>query len=198
MSQQDFTFFLEAAFRSLRSIAKPKCALYICHASSWQREFQNALEAAGFEVRCQIIWAKNTFAWGFGRYKYQHEPLFYGHIAGQTDPWYGDKSQCTVWAVPKPAANRIHPTSKPVELIELALCNSSKPGDVVGDLFAGSGSTLVACERLGRSARLMEIDPKYADCIVQRWQDYSGNKALLENGGSFEEMGRQRRREGGV
>jgi DNA modification methylase len=100
---------------------------------------------AGFEIRCQIIWAKNTFAWGFGRYKFQHEPIFYCHVRGQKDPWYGDKSQSTLWAQNKPAANRLHPTMKPVELIERALANSSKAGDVVVDLFGGSGSTLIGC-----------------------------------------------------
>ncbi len=161
----EFQKFLLNVCHHYRQIAKPGASLYMCHASSWQREFQNALEQAGFQIRCQIIWAKNTFAWGFGRYKFQHEPLFYAHVAGQKDPWYGDKSQSTLWPENKPAANRIHPTAKPVELIERALINSSKRGDLVVDLFGGSGSTLIACERRGRKARLMEIDPKYADCI---------------------------------
>ena len=87
-------------------------------------------------------------------------------MAGQKDPWYGDKSQSTLWEEKKPAANRMHPTTKPVELIERALLNSSKCGDIVVDLFGGSGSTLIACERADRKARLMEIDPKYADVIV--------------------------------
>ena len=102
MSEADFKQFLEAAFRSCRSAVKAGGSLYVCHASSVQREFQNALEAAGFEVRCQIIWAKNTFAWGFGRYKFQHEPIFYAYVAGQSDPWYGDKTQSTVWQENKP------------------------------------------------------------------------------------------------
>jgi DNA modification methylase len=175
---------------------KPGASLYVCHSSSWQREFQNALEAAGFEVRCQIIWAKNTFAWGFGRYKFQHEPLFYCHVAGQKDPWYGDKSQSTLWEEKKPAANRIHPTAKPVELIERALLNSSNAGDVVADLFGGSGSTLIACERQKRKARLMEIDPKYADVIVRRFQDYTGKQAILEGDGrTFDEIAQERRKE---
>src|SRR6202171_2924598 len=157
MFDADFKQFLEAAFRSCRSVVKPGASMYICHSSSWQREFQNALEAAGFEVRCQIIWAKNTFAWGFGRYKFRHEPVFYAHVAGQTDAWYGDKSQSTLWEENKPAANRIHPTMKPVELINRALLNSSKAGDLIFDLFAGSASTMIACEKTGRSARLTEI-----------------------------------------
>jgi DNA modification methylase len=193
MSDGDFKQFMECAFRSYRSAVKPGASMYLCHSSSWQREFQNALEVAGFEVRCQIIWAKNTFAWGFGRYKFQHEPMFYCHVAGEKDPWYGDKTQSTLWQEKKPAANRIHPTTKPVELVERALLNSSKAGDVVADLFGGSGSTLIGCERRGRHARLMEIDPKYADCIVRRYQEYTGKRAVLDGDGrSFEEIKAER------
>ena len=97
--------------------------------------------------------------WGFGRYKFQHQPIFYAHVADQKDPWYGDKSQSTLWEEKKPAANRIHPTAKPVELVERALLNSSKAGDIVVDLFGGSGSTLIGRERRERKARLMEIAP---------------------------------------
>jgi len=96
MTSKQFKAFLEAAFRSYRRVIKPSGSLYICHSSSSQREFQDAMEAAGIEVRCQIIWAKNTFAWEFGRYKFQHEQIFYGHVAGEKDPWYGDKSQSTL------------------------------------------------------------------------------------------------------
>jgi DNA modification methylase len=196
MSDADFKRFLEAAFRSCRAAVKPGASIYVCHSSSWQREFQNALEAAGFEVRCQIIWAKNTFAWGFGRYKFQHEPLFYAHVADQKDPWYGDKSQSTLWHENKPAANRIHPTAKPVELIERALVNSSKAGDIVADLFGGSGSTLIGCERRNRRARLMELDPKYADCIVRRFQEYTGKLAVIEGDGrTFNEIASERLKE---
>jgi DNA modification methylase len=196
MSDAEFKQFLKDAFRSCRAVVKPGASLYVCHSSSWQREFQNALEAAGFEIRCQIIWAKNTFAWGFGRYKFQHEPVFYTHVAGQKDPWYGDKSQSTLWEEKKPAANRVHPTAKPVELVERALLNSSKAGDIVADLFGGSGSTLIACQRRNRKARLMEIDPKYADCIVRRYQEYTGNQGVLEvDRRSFNEVAQVRRKE---
>jgi DNA modification methylase len=193
MTDEQFNRFLEAAFRSCRNVVKPGASLYICHSSSWQREFQNALEGAGFEVRCQIIWAKNTFAWGFGRYKFKHEPIFYAHVAGEKDSWYGDKSQSTLWEENKPAANRLHPTMKPVQLVERALLNSSKTGDVVADLFAGSGSTLIACERRNRKARLMELDPRYADVICRRFQEYSGKRATLDGDGrTFEEIARER------
>jgi DNA modification methylase len=172
---------------------KTGASVYICHSSSYQREFQNALEDAGFEVRCQIIWSKNTFAWGFGRYKFQHEPIFYGHVAGQKDPWYGDKSQSTLWQEKKPAANRLHPTMKPVELIERALVNSSKSGDLIFDPFGGSGSTMIACEKLGRKSALIELDPKYADVIVQRWEEFTGKQAILDGDGrTFSEINSER------
>jgi DNA modification methylase len=193
MSDADFKQFLESAFHSYRNVVKPGASLYVCHASSVQREFQNALEAAGFEMRCQIIWAKNTFAWGHGRYKFQHEPIFYCHVARQSDAWYGDKSQSTLWQEKKPAANRLHPTMKPIELIERALVNSSKGGDCVLDLFGGSGSTLIACERRNRESRLMELDPKYTDVIVKRWQDYTGERAVLSGSDrSFDEVAAER------
>jgi DNA modification methylase len=188
MTPEQYKQFLADTFRGYRMAVQPEASLYVCHPSSGQREFQNALEAIGFQVRNQIIWAKNTFAWGFGRYKFQHEPIFYCHVAGQSDRWYGDKSQSTVWTENKPAANRLHPTMKPVELIERAIKNSSQAGDVVVDLFGGSGSTLIACERRSRQARLMEVDPRYADVIVRRWQEYSGQPAILQDGGrTFEE-----------
>jgi len=185
---EQFQEFLASVFSSYQWALKPEASLYVCHPSSWQREFQEALESSDFEVRCQIIWAKNTFAWGFGRYKFQHEPFFYCHRKGQSDPWYGDKSQSTLWQEKKPAANRLHPTMKPVELIERALVNSSKAGDLVVDLFGGSGSTLIACEKMGRSSRLMELDPKYCDVIVKRWQDFTGKTAHLEDGRKFAEL----------
>jgi DNA modification methylase len=192
MTAEQFRHFLGNAFASYRAVVKPEASLYVCHPSSWQREFQDALEAAKFEVRCQIVWAKNTFAWGFGRYKFQHEPIFYCHVAGQSDAWYGDKTQSTLWQENKPAANRLHPTMKPVELVERALHNSSRKGNVVLDLFGGAGSTLIGCERTGRSACLMEIDPKYCDVIIRRWQEYTGKAARHETGKKFDEMREER------
>jgi DNA modification methylase len=188
MTPEQFQQFLISVFSSYVLAVKPGGSMYVCHPSSWQREFQGALELSDFEVRCQIIWAKNTFAWGFGRYKFQHEPIFYCHRKGQSDPWYGDKSQSTLWQEKKPAANRLHPTMKPVELIERALVNSSKAGDLVLDLFGGSGSTMIACEKMARSSRLLELDPKYCDVIVKRWQDFTGKIAHLEDGRTFAEL----------
>jgi DNA modification methylase len=196
MTDEQFCTFLSTAFGNYRRIMKAGASLYVCHPSSWQREFQNALEVAGFEVRCQIIWAKNTFAWGFGRYKFRHEPIFYAHVTGQSDAWYGDKSQSTLWEENKPAANRLHPTMKPVELIERALLNSSKAGDIVVDLFGGSGSTMIACERRGRKARLMELDPRYADVICRRYQEYMGKPAVLDGDRrTFDKVAQERHKE---
>ena len=147
-------------------------------------------------MRCQIIWAKNTFGWGFGRYKFQHEPIFYCHVAGQSDEWYGDKSQSTLWQEKKPTANRLHPTMKPIELIERAIVNSSKAGDIVLDLFGGSGSTLIACEKLRRSARLLELDPRYTDVICQRYREFTGEQAVLGGDGrTFEAIAAERQKE---
>lgn len=196
MTTEEFIAFLEGTFASYRMLIKPGASMYVCHPSSFQREFQDALESAGFAVRAQIIWAKNTFAWGFGRYKFQHEPIFYCHVQGESDAWYGDKTQSTLWQEKKPAANRLHPTMKPVELIERALRNSSKAGDRVVDLFGGSGSTMIACEKTGRESSLMELDPKYADVIVKRWQDFTGRQAVHEETGlSFEAQAAERGRD---
>jgi DNA modification methylase len=187
MTPEQFLQFLKDAFVSYRLASKAGASIYVCHPSLYQREFQEALEHAGFSVRCQIIWAKNTFAWGFGRYKFQHEPIFYCHVSGESDAWYGDKSQSTLWQEKKPAANRLHPTMKPVELIERALVNSSKKGDVVLDLFGGSGSTLIAAERIGRKARLLELDPRYCDVICRRYAEFTGREVVhAETGQPFE------------
>lgn len=179
MSDEDFIDFLNDTFASYRMASKDGVSLYVCHPMFFQREFQNAIEKAGFKVRCQIIWAKNTFAWGFGRYKWQHEPIFYGYVEGESDPWYGDKSQSTLWQENKPSANRLHPTMKPVELVLRAITNSSKSGDVILDLFGGSGTTMIAAEKTNRNAYLMELDPAYCDVIVERWENFTGKKASV-------------------
>jgi DNA modification methylase len=187
MTPAEFVSFLEMVFAAYQWSLKRGGSLYVCHPSSYQREFQTALEKAGFTVRTQIIWAKNTFAWGHARYKFQHEPIFYAYVSGETDPWYGDKKQSTLWHERKPAANRLHPTMKPVELVLRALKNSSKSGDLVLDLFGGSGTTLIAGEKLNRRVFSMELDPGYCDVIVKRWEDFMGLKAMLLTNSKVEE-----------
>ena len=178
MSDEEYIAFMDAFFARYRQSIQPTASLYVCHASAWQMETEAALNRAGFEVRNPIIWAKNCGAFGFARYKFQHEPIFYAHVAGESDAWYGDKCQTTVWQEKKPAANRLHPTMKPVEIVQRALVNSSQCGDLILDLFMGSGTTLIAAQTLGRRCYGMEIDPVYADVVIQRFESFTGQKAI--------------------
>ncbi len=159
-----------------------KGAAYVCMSSSELHTLYNAFIAAGGKWSTFIIWAKNTFTLGRADYQRQYEPILYGWNADKPHYWCGDRDQSDVWEYNKPVKNDLHPTMKPVELIERAVLNSSKSGDIVLDGFGGSGSTLIACEKNNRKARLMELDPKFCDVIVKRWEDYTGNKAqLIEN-----------------
>ena len=140
-----------------------------------------------------MIWAKNTFTLGRSDYQRQYEPILYGWKHGTDHYWCGDRDQGDVWFFDKPAKNDLHPTMKPVALVERSMRNSSKSRDIVLDPFGGSGTTLIAAERTGRRARLIELDPKYADVIVQRWQEQTGQSARLEQSGqSFSEMASKR------
>ena len=115
--------------------------------------------------------------------------MLYGWREGSKRHWCGDRDQGDVWQIKKPVKNDLHPTMKPVELVERAIRNSSRPGDTVLDCFAGSGTTLVAAEKSGRLARLMELDPKYCDVVVRRWQEHSGKKATRESDGvAFDDL----------
>ena len=136
-----------------------------------------------------MIWAKSSFTLGRADYQRQYEPILYGWPAGHDRYWCGARDQGDVWFVDKPARNDLHPTMKPVALVERAICNSSKSRDVVLDPFGGAGSTLIACEKTGRQARLVELDPRYCDVIVLRWHDWTGGTATLEGDGrSFVEV----------
>ena len=157
-------------------------AAYVCMSSSELHTLYNAFIAAGGKWSTFIIWAKNTFTLGRADYQRQYEPILYGWNADKPHYWCGDRDQSDVWEYNKPVKNDLHPTMKPVELVERAVLNSSKLGDIVLDGFGGSGSTLIACEKNNRKACLMELDPKFCDVIVKRWEDYTGKKAqLLEN-----------------
>ena len=164
-------------------LAVTKGAVYICMSSSELHTLFRAFTEAGGHWSTFIIWAKNNFTLGRSDYQRQYEPILYGWADGSPRYWCGDRNQGDVWFVDKPAVNDLHPTMKPVELVQRALRNSSKSRGVVFDPFGGSGSTLIACETTGRQARLIELDPKYVDVIVKRWQDYTGRKAVLERDG---------------
>jgi DNA modification methylase len=157
-----------------------KGACYVCMSSSELHTLQKAFTDAGGKWSTFIIWAKNTFTLGRADYQRQYEPILYGWKQGTDHFWCGARDQGDVWLVDKPRVNDLHPTMKPVELIERAIRNSSKNRDIVLDLFGGSGTTLIAAERTGRSARLMELDPKYTDVIVERWQNLTGGIAVLD------------------
>jgi DNA modification methylase len=178
MSDADYIKFMDAFFARFREAVRETASMYICHALRWQMETEASLRRNGFSVRSQIIWVKNSGVFGFARYKFQHETIFYVYVEGESDKWYGDKTQTTVWLEKKPAANQLHPTMKPVEIVQRALVNSSKRGDLVLDLFMGSGTTLIAAQTLERRCYGMELDPIYADVIVKRWEEFTGKKAI--------------------
>ena len=155
-------------------------AVYVAMSSSELDTLQSAFRAAGGKWSTFIIWAKNTFTLGRADYQRQYEPILYGWPEGENRHWCGDRDQGDVWNIKKPQKNDLHPTMKPVELVERAIRNSSRPGDIVLDPFGGSGTTLIAAEKTGRIGWLIELDPKYVDVIVRRWQDWSGQEAYRE------------------
>jgi DNA modification methylase len=179
LSAEDYAKFVQQLAAAHRFALKRGASLYWCCSTSQQAVCVQALEANDYTVRTHIIWAKNHFVLSFARYKNQHEVIIYSHRADERDPWYGDKKQTTVWNITKPAVNKLHPTQKPIALIEKALINSCKKDDVVLDLCSGAGSTLMACVKLERSARLMEIVPSYVDATIHRWQLATQQQAVL-------------------
>jgi DNA modification methylase len=182
-----FGDFLLAACQCMLSASRGP--LYVCMSSSELHRLYTAFTEAAGHWSTYIIWAKNTFTLGRSDYQRQYEPILYGWPEDKKHFWCGDRNQGDVWFVDKPHANDLHPTMKPVELVERAIENSSRRGNLVLDPFAGSGSTVIACENLSRRARLIEIDPGYADVIVRRWQNYTGQSATREQDGrSFDQV----------
>jgi DNA modification methylase len=187
---EGFAGFLSAACANLLNYSKG--AVYIAMSSSELDTLQLAFRGAGGKWSTFIIWAKNTFTLGRADYQRQYEPILYGWRDGVDHFWCGDRDQGDVWFINKPVKNDLHPTMKPVELVERAIRNSSKTRDIVLDLFGGSGTTLIAAEKTQRRARLVELDPKYVDVIVKRWEDYTGKRATrLKDGASFVECSPQ-------
>lgn len=178
----------DAIYNSL-SFTKDGAALYSCLTWRTYSDFEKALNEMNKEVKACIVWDKKSIGLGQANYRPQHEFIFY--CGGQ---WYGDKKQSDVWYLSRGNTSEyVHPTQKPVELIEMALENSSKAGDIVIDCFGGSGSTLIACEKQARGARLMELDEKYVDAIIMRWQDFTGKEAVhAETGKTYNEMKAER------
>ncbi len=170
-----FEPFLEKACKNLLDFTDG--AVYICMSSSELHTLQQAFIAAGGHWSTFVIWAKNTFTMGRSDYQRQYEPILYGWREGVKHYWCRDRDQGDVWQVDKPSSSPLHPTMKPLALIERAIQNSSQAGDKVLDTFLGSGSTLIACERTGRICYGMELEPLYVDVAVMRWESFTGEKA---------------------
>lgn len=207
LSPDEFNNFLDKCFDCAYEVMRDGAAFYIWHASSTQRDFENALNKSGLEVRQQLIWVKNQFNIGRQDYQWRHEPCFYGwkdgkhyfHKKRNKSTVFDDTLELetmgtdelreliknivnTVIYADKPTSNSEHPTMKPIPLMVKQIQNSSRVGDKVLDLFGGSGSTLIACEELNRQCYVMEYDPKYVDVIIKRWETLTGEKAVLLNG----------------
>ncbi|HAA8924005.1 TPA_asm: DNA modification methylase [Listeria monocytogenes] len=197
MDEDDFKKFLDDYFQCTAEAMADNAAIYVFHGSSFQREFENAMNAADMEVRAQCIWVKNFPSFGFSQYRWQHEPIFYAHKRKKAPKWYGDRKQATVWRdsvlnndleeLPSTiweisrgdVGKYEHPTQKPLDLLAIPIRNSSKRGDIVIDFCGGSGSTLMTCEQLDRECRMMELDPKFCDVIIKRYELYTGKEVVL-------------------
>jgi DNA modification methylase len=181
MSDDDFRQFLRDVYSAADASMKPGATFYIWYAEPDANcAFRLAARDAGWKIRQCLIWNKNSLVMGRQDYHWKHEPCLYGWKDGAAHFWASDRSQTTVLDFNKPSRNGEHPTMKPVELFQYQVENSSKKGGMVLDLFGGSGTTLIACEKTGRQARLMELDPRYCDVIVKRWENFTGKKAMLE------------------
>lgn len=179
MTDDAFYRFLLDAFKNMAQKSKEGATIYVCHADSEGLNFRAAFKEAGWDFKQCIIWVKQHFVMGRQDYHWQHEPILYGWKPGAAHKFYGGRNQSTVWQIDRPMASREHPTMKPVSLCAKAIENSSKAGDIVLDLFGGSGSTLIACEQLNRTCYMMELDPIYCDVIIKRWENFTGQKAVL-------------------
>jgi len=179
MGDDQFRQFLRDAFVAADTVMKSGAVFYIWHADSEGYNFRGACKDTNWTVRQCLIWNKDALVMGRQDYHWKHEPCLYGWKEGAGHLWATDRKQTTILEFKKPKRNDVHPTMKPVELIEYQLLNNTKGQDIVLDLFGGSGSTMIAAEKNGRTARLMELDPKYCDVIVKRWEDFTGQKAEL-------------------
>ena len=172
-----FRAFLTDAFQAANGAMKPGAVFYIWHADLEGLNFRAACAAAGFTVRQCLIWNKNSMVIGRQDYQWKHEPCLYGWKEGAGHLWASDRKQTTVLNFDRPTRSKEHPTMKPVKLFDYQIQNNTKGGDCVLDLFGGSGTTLIACEQNGRNAYVMELDPKYCDVIIHRWEKLTGEKA---------------------
>ena len=174
---REFYSFLYDVFENIASVMKAGASIYVCHAHMESINFIASFQASGFYLSQMLIWNKSSMCIGRSDYQWKHEPIMYGWKLGAGHYFTKDRTQTTVWDFDKPSRNGEHPTMKPIALCAKAIENSSHKGDIVLDVFGGSGSTLMACEQLNRKCRMMELDPKYCDVIIKRWEEFTGNKA---------------------
>jgi site-specific DNA-methyltransferase (adenine-specific) len=179
MNDDSFRQFLRDAYVTADTVMKAGAVFYIWHADSEGYNFRGAAQDAGWKVRQCLIWKKSTMVMGRQDYHWKHEPCLYGWKEGAGHLWATDRKQTTILEFDKPNRNKEHPTMKPVELFEYQMLNNTKGGDIVLDSFGGSGTTMIAAEKNGRHAYLMELDPKYCDVIVKRWEEFTGKQAVL-------------------
>lgn len=182
MGNDDFYKFLYDFYTALTTVVKKGGAIYVWHASSEIINFGKALVDAGWLLKQQLIWVKNSMVMGRQDYQWKHEPCLYGWLAGDSHKWYSDRKQTTVINFDRPNRNGEHPTMKPIGLFGYQIENSSKVNDIVIDAFGGSGTTMVACHQLKRKARLIEYDPKYCDVIVKRMIKLDDTLTVKRNG----------------
>jgi DNA modification methylase len=187
MGDEQFRQFLRDAYTAADAVMKAGAVFYIWHSDTEGYNFRGAAKDAGWTVRQCLIWKKSSLVMGRQDYQWKHEPCLYGWKDGAGHLWAADRKQTTIMEFDKPSKSVDHPTMKPVVLFEYQMLNNTKGGDMVLDSFGGSGTTLIAAEKNGRVARLMELDPIYCDVIVKRWQDFTGLKAIhAETGKPFE------------
>ena len=179
MGDEQFRQFLRDAYVTADIVMKPGAVFYIWYADVETYNFTGAVKDAGWKMSQILIWKKSSLIMGRKDYHFIHEPCLYGWKEGAAHLWASDRKQTTIFEFDKPKKNGEHPTMKPVALFEYQMLNNTKGGDIVLDSFGGSGTTLLAAEKNGRVAYLMELDPKYCDVIVKRWEDFTGKKAVL-------------------
>lgn len=179
LDDEAFLLFLFDAFSCMNEVLKDGGVFYIWHADSEGYAFRKACIDIGWKVRECLIWNKNAMVLGRQDYHWKHEPCLYGWKDGESHYWGNDRKQTTVLDFDKPTKNDLHPTMKPVTLFAYQIKNSSKKEDIVLDLFAGSGTTIIACEQSNRKAYCMEYDPRYVDVIIERWEKFTNKKAEL-------------------
>ena len=178
MGDDQFRQFLRDAYVTADTVLKPGAVFYIWHADLEGYNFRGAAKDAGWKVRQCLIWKKSSLVMGRQDYHWKHEPCLYGWKEGAGHLWASDRKQTTILEFDKPSRNGEHPTMKPVGLFEYQMLNNTKGGDIVLDSFGGSGTTIIAAEKNGRRGYLMELDPKYCDVIIKRWEEYTGKNAI--------------------